>query len=109
MAPAKKALRTCAYGHAYYKSTDCPTCPVCEAAKKPESGFLSLLSSPARNALIAQGITTPEQLAGYSEKEILKLHGIGKASLPVFRKALADKDLSLKPDMDENNNPLSTN
>lgn len=96
MAPAKKTLKTCAQGHEYYKSTDCPTCPVCEAQNKPQDGFLSRLSAPARNALIAQGITTTEQLAGHTEKEILKLHGIGKASLPVFRKALADAGLSFK-------------
>lgn len=96
MAPAKKTLKTCAQGHEYYKSTDCPTCPVCEAQNKPQDGFLSRLSAPARNALTAQGITTTERLAGHTEKEILKLHGIGKASLPVFRKALADAGLSFK-------------
>lgn len=94
MAPSTKTLRTCAKGHEYYKSSDCPTCPVCEKEKKPSSGFLSLLSAPARRALEHEGIHTIEVLAGYSEKEILKLHGIGPASLPTLRIALAEEDLT---------------
>ncbi|EOZ97130.1 hypothetical protein A33Q_1778 [Indibacter alkaliphilus LW1] len=93
----QKTLRTCEKGHRYYKSTDCPTCPTCEKENKPKDGFLSLLSSPARSALIEYlGIDTLEKLAKYSEKEILKLHGMGKASLPILRKALAEKGLSFK-------------
>lgn len=72
----EKTLRTCEKGHEYYKSSDCPTCPDCEKEKKPKTGFLSLLSSPARNALQHHGIHTIEELSKYSEKEILKLHGM---------------------------------
>src|SRR3954453_24228501 len=42
-AKTKKTLRTCPRGHKYYKSSDCPTCPICEEANKPSEGFLSLL------------------------------------------------------------------
>ncbi len=38
----EKTLRTCEQGHEYYKSSDCPTCPVCEKRETKE-GFLSLL------------------------------------------------------------------
>jgi len=89
---SKPTLRTCENGHKYYKSSDCPSCPVCEAQRKPDSGFLSLLSSPARNALVHEGITSVEKLAGYSEKKILSIHGIGPASLPALRKALAGEN-----------------
>ncbi|SCC04837.1 RNA polymerase alpha subunit C-terminal domain-containing protein [Bacillus wiedmannii] len=92
----EKTLRTCEQGHEYYKSSDCPTCPDCEKEKKPKTGFLSLLSSPARNALQHHGIHTIEELSKYSEKEILKLHGMGPASLPKLRKALEEKGLSFK-------------
>ncbi len=92
-----KTLKTCKNGHKYYKSTDCPVCPVCEKIKKPESGFLAMLSNPARNALLHQGVDTVHKLAVYTEKEILALHGIGKASLPVFKKVLTDAGLSFKP------------
>jgi len=92
----EKTLRTCEQGHEYYKSSDCPTCPDCEKEKKPTTGFLSLLSSPARNALQHHGIHTIEELSKYSEKEILKLHGMGPASLPKLRKALEESGLSFK-------------
>ncbi|MFD3215518.1 RNA polymerase alpha subunit C-terminal domain-containing protein [Bacillus cereus group sp. MYBK29-1] len=92
----EKTLRTCEKGHEYYKSSDCPTCPTCEKEKKPQTGFLSLLSSPARNALEHHGIHTIEELSKYSEKEILKLHGMGPASLPKLRKALEENRLSFK-------------
>lgn len=93
----QKTLRICEKGHQFYKSSDCPTCPTCEKEKKPQEGFLSLLSSPARSALVEYlGIDTLEKLSNYSEKEILKLHGMGKASMPILRKALAEKGLSFK-------------
>lgn len=92
----KKTLRTCSIGHRYFKSTDCPTCPVCEKAKKPEADFLLLLSAPARRAMENAGIQTLEQLANYSQKEILQLHGIGKTSLPVLAKALEAAGLSFQ-------------
>lgn len=83
--PQKK---TCAQGHTFYKSSNCPTCPVCVKLQEPASGFLAFLSNPARNALLHYGIDTIEKLAAHTEKEILALHGIGKASLPAFKKAL---------------------
>jgi DNA-directed RNA polymerase alpha subunit len=96
MTATKKNLRTCAKGHQYYKSSDCPTCPICEAEKKPSSGFLSQLSAPARRALEGIGATTLQQLAQYTEKEILQLHGMGPASLPKLREALKQEGLSFR-------------
>jgi predicted RecB family nuclease len=94
--PARKNLRTCSRGHAYYKSSDCPTCPICEQERKPKDGVLSLLSAPARRALEREGITTVEQLARYSEHDILKLHGIGPSSMPKLRNALQMQGLTFK-------------
>jgi len=90
--------RVCDNGHTYYKSSDCPTCPACEKLQEPASGFLALLSNPARNALLHHGIDTIQKLSAHTEKEILKIHGIGKASLPVFRKSLEEQGLSFRPD-----------
>jgi predicted RecB family nuclease len=95
--PARKNLRTCSRGHTYYKSSDCPTCPVCEPERKPKDGLLSLLSAPARRALEREGITTVEQLARYREQDILKLHGIGPSSMPKLRSALQAQGLTFKP------------
>ncbi|GED70886.1 hypothetical protein BRE01_45880 [Brevibacillus reuszeri] len=96
MAASNKERRTCSKGHEYLKSSDCPTCPICEQERKPGSGFLSLLSAPARRALEHNGIITLEQLSTYSEKEILQYHGMGPASLPKLRAVLQEAGLSFK-------------
>ena len=88
--------RTCEKGHNYYKSSDCPTCPVCEAKRKPKEGFLSLLSAPARRALENNGISTLKELSKFSEVEILRFHGMGKSSLPPLKKKLGEQGLSFK-------------
>jgi hypothetical protein len=91
--PAAK-LKTCDKGHKFYKSSDCPSCPICAAEDKPESGFLSLLSAPARGALQHAGICTLTELSQHSEREILELHGVGPKTLPTLREALRDAGLA---------------
>ncbi|MBP2241552.1 DNA-directed RNA polymerase alpha subunit [Cytobacillus eiseniae] len=91
-----KSLRVCERGHEYYKSSDCRSCPICDKENKPKSGFLSKLSSPARNALNHEGIDSLQKLSKYTEREILKLHGVGPASLPTLRASLEEKGLSFK-------------
>jgi hypothetical protein len=91
--PAKR-LKICERGHKFYKSSDCPSCPICAAQDKPKSGFLALLSAPARGALEHAGISTLTELSQYSEREILKLHGVGPKSLPALRQALQEAGLT---------------
>lgn len=93
---SKENVKTCENGHTFVKKSDCPTCPVCEKERKPDSGFLSVLSSPARRALANNGITTLEELAGFSEKEILAFHGMGPSSIPKLRKVLGEKGLGFR-------------
>jgi len=93
-----KTLRTCPKGHRYYKSSDCHTCPACEAERKPKDSFLSVLSAPARRALENKGIKTIQQLAKYSEQEIMALHGMGPSSIPKLRSALDENGLNFKID-----------
>ena len=90
----EKKRRVCEKGHTFFKSTDCPSCPTCDKENKPSSGFLSKLSSPARNALVHEGIDTLQKLSLYTEKEILNIHGIGPASLPKLRSSLEEEGLS---------------
>jgi hypothetical protein len=93
-----KSLRTCPKGHKYHKSSDCPTCPICEAAKvKAAGGFLAELSAPAYRALKGAGFATLKKLAKVSEAELLKLHGMGPASLPILRAALKAAGLAFRP------------
>jgi len=94
---ALKTLRTCSKGHQYYKSSDCPSCPICEQERKPADGFLSSLSAPARRALENNGISTLQQLSEHGERDILKLHGMGPGSLPKLKEALKQNGLSFKP------------
>jgi predicted RecB family nuclease len=88
--------RTCPNGHQYYKNSDCPVCPVCERERKPENSFLSLMAAPARRALENNNITTLQQLAAFTEKEILSFHGMGKSSIPRLQKFLTEQGLSFK-------------
>jgi predicted RecB family nuclease len=93
-------LRTCKKGHQYYKSSDCPTCPACEAERKPKEGFLSVLAAPARRALEREGVTTLEALAHRTEAEILALHGMGPSSIPKLRQLLKASGLAFRKPSD---------
>lgn len=101
-----KTPRTCPNGHQYYKSSSCPVCPACEQQRKNETGFMALLSSPARRALENMGIATLQQLAGYSEKEVLQQHGIGPSSIPTLRQLLANAGLTFKQTTHHNQESL---
>ncbi len=96
MSTATKQLRTCSQGHRYYKTSDCPTCPICEKENQPGTGFLSLISAPAYRALQREGLLTLQELSEKTEKEILNLHGIGPATIPTLRSAMAKIGLSFK-------------
>lgn len=50
--------------------------------------------NPARNALAHIGITTLEQVAKLSEKELLAIHGVGPKALGILREALAANGLA---------------
>lgn len=94
----KKNLKICKNGHQFFKSSDCPSCPICETERKPTDNFLSLLGAPARRAFEREGISTLEYLSKYSEKEILNLHGMGRSTIPKLHKLLAEKALTFKLD-----------
>ena len=90
----KKSVRTCSKGHKFYKSTDCPVCPICEKQRQPKDAFFSTLSAPARRALENHGITRLADLSKFSEKEILQLHGMGPASIPRIQQAMKEHGIS---------------
>lgn len=92
----KGRLRTCEKGHPFYKSSDCPTCPICEEKRQPKDSFLSFIGAPARRALERENIKTVDDLAKYSEKEILSLHGMGKSTIPKLQKLLTENGLTFK-------------
>jgi len=90
------AAKTCPKGHVFSKSSDCPTCPFCEAGRKPSAGFLATLGAPARRALEREGIDTLSKLSKRSERELLELHGLGPSTIPNLKQSLAAAGLSLR-------------
>ena len=90
------SLRICDKGHKYYKSSDCPVCPVCEKERKAKADFLNSIAAPAKRALEHEGIDTLLKLSKFTEKEILQLHGMGPGTIPKLKKALTEKRLSFR-------------
>lgn len=92
----KVIVKTCKKGHQFFKSSDCPVCPVCEAARKPTDGFLASLAAPARRALESAKIGTLKELSRYSETEIAALHGMGKTTITRLQALLKKEGLTFK-------------
>jgi hypothetical protein len=89
-----KQRRVCPKGHAYFKSSNCPSCPRCEAAKRPAAGFMSGLAAPARRALEGAGLTTLARLARRDESEVSALHGMGPSAMGKLRASLMKAGLT---------------
>jgi len=92
----QKTLRTCKAGHRYYKSSDCNTCPVCEASAKQNNSWCAGLSAPARRALEGAGIDSVKKLSMFTKAEILALHGLGPSSVPKLHAILAANGQSFR-------------
>lgn len=56
------------------------------------------VSSPARRALAAAGISRLEQLAEVSERQLSQLHGMGPKALNALKSAMAEHGLRFAPD-----------
>ena len=68
-----------------------------EPAESPQGTLrFPFLSAPAQRALEREGIHTLTQLAQYTEKGILALHGVGPSSLPKMRAALKKEKLAFR-------------
>jgi DNA-directed RNA polymerase alpha subunit len=96
MTPSGKSKRICNNGHTYFKSSDCPVCPICEKERAAKTGFLSSLPAPARHALEGAGIKTLVQLSKMTGPELLKLHGMGPDAVGKIRVALKAEGLYFK-------------
>jgi hypothetical protein len=96
MIKRQPVLKTCVKGHEFYKSSDCPVCPVCEKEKSTAAVKLPRLGAPAQRALDNNRIADLQQLSHYSEAEILSFHGIGPSSIPVLRAALEEAGLAFR-------------
>lgn len=87
---SRGVMKICANGHQFYKKSDCPVCPQCEAQKNIDHEFLCHFAAPARRALAREGILSIEKLAAFKEIEISQLHGIGSNALKKMKELLAE-------------------
>ncbi|HEU4327270.1 MAG TPA: hypothetical protein VFS21_29295 [Roseiflexaceae bacterium] len=62
--------------------------------RPPEDDLPAKLGMPARRALEVAGYTRLAQLTAVSEKELLKLHGMGPKGIRILREALAVQGLA---------------
>lgn len=70
---------------------------VTKTSKKAEPETLfGGLSAPAQRALAENKITDLLQLSGFTEKELLDFHGIGKSSIPKLTALLKGEGLTFK-------------
>ncbi|WP_413452603.1 helix-hairpin-helix domain-containing protein [Georgenia phoenicis] len=58
---------------------------------------LPRIGRPATNALLERGVTSLEQVAAMSERELLALHGVGPRAVRLLREALAARGRDLAP------------
>lgn len=97
MTPAAKKLITCSRGHEFYKSSDCKVCPKCwPGYYKEKGGVFTQLGAPAQRALLNARITTIVKLSKHTKKEVLALHGMGPASIPILETILESHALAFK-------------
>jgi hypothetical protein len=61
--------------------------------RQPADDFPAGLSAPARRALTGAGVTRLEDVAAFTENELMKLHGMGPKALQSLRRALAAKGM----------------
>jgi len=52
------------------------------------------IGAPAFRALDSLGITKLEQVASYTEKQLLSLHGFGPKALKLLRAALSERGMA---------------
>lgn len=94
----KGQKKICPKGHIFFKASDCISCPKCAREGKPESGFLSQISAPARRAMIAHQITEVAQLIHKTKKEVAGWHGVGPRVLAKLEAALVAEGLHFQPE-----------
>jgi len=60
------------------------------------AGDLPRIGGPATRALNRLGVTAMRQLAGYSENQLLELHGFGPKAMKIIKAEMASRGMSLR-------------
>jgi predicted flap endonuclease-1-like 5' DNA nuclease len=63
---------------------------------RPVGDLPDAIGKTAARELSRNGITSLQQLANHSEKELLSLHGVGPKAIAILGEALAAKGLAYK-------------
>jgi predicted flap endonuclease-1-like 5' DNA nuclease len=66
-----------------------------ESAGQHDDGDLPSIGGPARRALHHRGITTLDQVAQMTEREMLAMHGVGPKAVGILRETLAERGRTL--------------
>ncbi|WP_067489759.1 helix-hairpin-helix domain-containing protein [Actinomadura hibisca] len=61
-----------------------------------ESELPAGIGAPATRALTGAGYRSLEQFAEVSERDLLKLHGVGPKAVRILRETLAERGLSFR-------------
>lgn len=69
---------------------------------KENNDFRTGLSAPTKQALQNLHITSLRELCQFTEADLLKLHGVGKTSIPKLKAALKAQNLSFKDAINKN-------
>jgi hypothetical protein len=87
--------KICILGHRFEKTSDCPSCPICNTQdiKSAYANGFPKIGAPAFNALRNKGITLSD-IPNYSEQELLVIHGIGPKALSILSQYLKEKGLA---------------
>lgn len=91
-----KSARICKKGHTYYKTSDCPVCPICAKEGISKDDPFAKLAAPARRALASEKITTLKKLASFKEEKVQELHGMGPSAMKQLKDLLKAEQLSFK-------------
>ncbi len=93
--PSKKS-ETCSRGHPFQKSKETPVCWMCWPGYYSKGDLPKGLSAPALRALLNADITKLNQLAQYTEGEIVELHGMGPKAFGLLKEALKKQGVFFK-------------
>jgi hypothetical protein len=63
---------------------------------RPVGDLPDAIGKTAARELSAHGITTLEQVAAHSKKELLAIHGVGPKAIAILGEALATKGLGYR-------------
>jgi hypothetical protein len=84
----------CAKGHTFEKTADCPVCPAC--TRSLAGSAFPKIGAPATRALEHANVRRLRELTGWTERDLLALHGMGPKAIRILREHLASEGLDFK-------------